>query len=134
MSFTGDLERFSAETLAKLELATKKIALDVFANVINMSPVDTGRFKGNWQTAVGAPVSGTIEALDPSGAVVTAKVAGVVETLEVGDVIYMVNNLPYAERLEEGYSGQAPSGMVRLTVQRFQPIANKVIAEIAGAA
>ncbi|NBT33816.1 MAG: hypothetical protein EBT13_18445 [Rhodobacteraceae bacterium] len=31
-------------------------------------------------------------------------------------IIYIQNNLPYANRLENGWSGQAPQGMVALTV------------------
>lgn len=131
MSFGTEMRQWSDETLAKMTEATQKITLDVFKNVILLSPVDTGRFKGNWQPSIGAPVAGTLEALDPSGGAVTAKVTGFVEGVEAGDVIYMVNNLEYAERLEDGHSAQAPGGMVKLTVQRFQPIADKVIAKIA---
>lgn len=131
MSFGTQMRQWSDETLAKMTEATQKITLDVFKNVIVLSPVKTGRFKGNWQPSIGAPVAGTLDALDPSGGTVTAKVTGFVEGVEAGDVIYMVNNLEYAERLEDGYSGQAPGGMVKLTVQRFQPISDKVIAQIA---
>lgn len=125
------MERWSDDALRKLTEATQKISLDVFSNVIRLSPVDTGRFRGNWQPSAGAPVAGELELLDPSGGAVTAKVSGFVEGVEAGDVIYMVNNLPYAEKLEDGSSQQAPNGMVKLTVQRFQPIADKVIAQIA---
>lgn len=130
MSFGGDLEKFERRTTDKMERAVRKIALDVFESVIRMSPVDTGRFRGNWQPAIGMAPSGTLEAMDPSGNTVIAKVAGVTGRIEIGDVIYMVNNLPYAERLEDGYSGQAPNGMVRLTVQRFIPIVDAVIAQV----
>ena len=37
-----------------------------------------------------------------------------------GDAIYLVNNLPYAQRLENGWSTkQAPNGMVALSIQKF---------------
>jgi len=130
MSFEDDLRRFETKTLDKMARAARKITLDAFANVINMSPVDTGRFRGNWQPAIGDVPTGTVEAVDPQGTVVIAKVQGVVAGMEPGDVIYMANNLPYAQRLEDGYSQQAPAGMVKLTVQRFQPIADAVIREI----
>jgi len=45
-------------------------------------------------------------------------------------VIYLTNNLPYAQRLEEGYSQQAPAGMVALTIQEFQAIANEIGLEL----
>ena len=130
-SFGAQLRRFSDKTKAKMDMAVRKIVLDVFSNVIHMSPVDEGRFKGNWLPAIGSAPAGTVETLDPDGNIVIAKVQGVVGEIKAGDVIYMVNNLPYAKRLEEGYSGQAPAGMVALTVQRFQPIADAAIRSVA---
>ena len=129
-SFADQLRAFETKTLDKMNRAARKITLDAFSEVIQMSPVDTGRFRGNWQPAIGSAPSGTIEATDPSGNMVIAKVSGVVAGMQAGDVIYMANNLPYAQRLEDGWSQQAPAGMVRLTVQRFQPIADAVIRQI----
>lgn len=37
--------------------------------------------------------------------------------------IFLTNNLPYIERLERGWSKQAPTGMVALTVAEFGGIA-----------
>lgn len=121
---------FEAKTIDKMGRAARKITLDAFSGCIMMSPVDSGRFRGNWQTAVGSAPSGTVELLDKEGNTVIAQVSGVVDGMQIGDVIYMVNNLPYAEPLENGWSDQAPNGMVKLTVQRFQPIADAVIRQI----
>ena len=129
-SFADQLRMFEAKTLDKMNRAVRKITLDAFSEVIMMSPVDSGRFRGNWQPAIGSVPSGTVELLDPSGNIVIAKVQGVVAGMNAGDVIYMANNLPYAQRLEHGWSQQAPAGMVRLTVQRWQPIADAVIRQI----
>ena len=129
-SFADQLRAFEAKTLEKMGRAARKVSLDAFSEVIRMSPVDSGRFRGNWQPAIGSMPSGTVELLDPSGDIVIAKVQGVVAGMNPGDVIYMVNNLPYAQRLESGWSGQAPAGMVRLTVQRWQPIVDEVIRQI----
>lgn len=115
----------------KIGLAVRKIVLDMFSEVINMSPVDTGRFRGNWQVAVGDMPTGTVELLDPSGAIVTARVQVVSGEVQPGDTVWMVNNLPYAQRLEDGYSQQAPGGMVKLTVQKYQPLATQIIRSIA---
>lgn len=130
MGFADDLRRFERKTEDKMSRAVRKITLDAFSGCIMMSPVDTGRFRGNWQTAIGSAPSGTVEMMDKGGTVVIAKVQGVTAGMKPGDVVYMANNLPYAQRLEDGYSSQAPAGMVRLTVQRFQPIADAVIRTI----
>ena len=126
-SFEQQLTEIEQRIERRVSQAVRKIALDVFTGVIQMSPVDTGRFRGNWQVATGQAPSGTVEMTDPSGATVTAQVAGEIEGMEPGDVIYLVNNLPYAQRLEDGWSQQAPGGMVALTVQRFRPIAEAAI-------
>lgn len=133
-SFKSQLRAFEEKTVRKFNLLLRKVSLDAFSEVIDMSPVDRGRFRGNWQVAIGSVPSGTIEAVDPQGTVVKAKVAGVTAGLKAGDVIYMVNNLPYARRLEDGYSQQAPAGMVRLTVQRWQPIVDAAIKQIVSSA
>lgn len=128
MNFARDVSNWTDKVRRRQDAVVRKITLDVFTSVIQMSPVDTGRFKGNWLPAVGSAPGGTVTATDPGGATVIAKVQGVTAGVKAGDVIYMVNNLPYAQRLEEGWSKQAPAGMVALTVQRFQPIAQAAIA------
>lgn len=128
--FAEAVAAFSAKTQAKLETAFRKIALDVFSEVILMSPVDTGRFRGNWQVAIGNIPAGTLEIDDKAGTVSIGKVQAEVLGLEVGQTIYLINNLPYAQKLEFGHSKQAPSGMIRITVQRWQPIVDAVALQL----
>ena len=127
MGWTGvSPAQWVTKTERKLDLAVRKIALELFSRVILRSPVDTGRFRGNWQVAVGSVPSGTLELDDKTGTATVAKVDAVAAGVGAGDIIYLVNNLPYAQRLEDGYSGQAPAGMVGLTVQEFQQIARQI--------
>lgn len=131
--FASQIRQFHADVLGPGgigELAARKIALDMFSEVILMSPVDTGLFRGNWQTAIGNAPTGTIDLLDPTGTIVTAKMQGVIAGLRLGDSVFMVNNLPYAIPLEEGHSKQAPAGMVGLTVARFTPLVQQVAAAL----
>jgi hypothetical protein len=48
-----------------------------------------------------------------------------------GHVLYLANNLPYAQRLEEGWSGQQPQGIVSRTAVEFQMIVNEAVASVA---
>jgi hypothetical protein len=130
MGFAEDISKWTAKTQAKVETAVRKIALDVFTEVILMSPVDTGRFRGNWQVAIGSIPTGTLEIDDKAGTATIAKADAVVLGLEPGQTIYLVNNLPYAIPLEMGSSDQAPGGMIRLTVQRWKPIVEAVGREL----
>lgn len=49
--------------------------------------------------------------------------------LPVGDVVYLTNSLPYAQRLEHGWSKQAPRGMVRLSAIEFKRFVRQAIRE-----
>lgn len=128
--FGDDVEKWVAETNKKIELAVRQISLSVFTSVILRSPVDTGRFRGNWQVKIGSIPTGTLALDDKTGTVTISKAQAATLSLKVGQVIYLINNLDYAEALENGWSAQAPNGMVKLTVQEFQPIVDKVVRDI----
>jgi hypothetical protein len=130
MSCAGDVSKWTAKTEAKIETAIRKIAIDVFAEVIMMSPVDEGRFRGNWQVAIGSIPTGTLEIDDKEGTATLNKAQAEALGLKAGQTIFLVNNLPYAEALEYGHSQQAPGGMIRLTVQRWKPIVEAVGREL----
>jgi len=128
--FANDLAKFEAKTSEKLDLAVRKIALELFSRIIMRTPVDTGRARANWQVAIGTIPSGTLELNDKSGQATINKVQAASMGVVAGDVIYLTNNLPYAVPLEEGYSKQAPAGMVALTVQDFQSVVAQIGIEL----
>jgi len=128
--FAADVAKFETKTLKKMDLAVRKVALELFSKVILRSPVDTGRFRGNWQVSVGSIPSGTLELDDKSGTATVSKAAAAAAGVKAGDIIYLANNLPYAMRLEEGYSDQAPGGMVALTAQEFKSIVDAIGMEL----
>jgi hypothetical protein len=114
-----------------LETVVRKATLDLFATVVRRSPVDTGRFKGNWNASYGTPtftVGGRVDKtkLGTIGANMKAEVQ-LVESLPVGGVTYLSNSMPYAARLEHGWSGQAPSGMVKLAAEEFARMVAKAV-------
>lgn len=134
MSFAVDVSKFGALTAEKIDLATRKIALDLFGRVIMRTPVDTGRLRGNWQTGVDALPSGDTDRLD-SGPVAQsgqnaaiaskayAEAADTITRARRGAVFYLANNLPYAPVIEyEGHSPQAPGGMVRISLLEAESI------------
>src|SRR5690606_10449361 len=84
-------------------------------SIVSMSPVDTGRFRANWNYSVGAPDESTSLWVDPTGGLTIRKIIAQSRGAKAGYVYYLTNALPYAQRLENGWSKQAPQGMVRLT-------------------
>jgi len=128
--FKVQLKDFEKLTEAEGIKLLKKVALQVLTGVVEKTPVDTGRARGNWQVAVGAAGGGTVELLDPSGeaeahldASSSAAIAaglGKLSSVKLGSTIVIYNNVEYIVALENGHSGQAPQGMVKLTVAEVQ--------------
>jgi len=121
MSFSRDIRKFADKTKLSMDVIVRKVTIDMTVAIVRMSPVDTGRFRGNWMIGVGSPDISTIDAVDKDGSTTVARVTTAAPGLHAGGVIYITNSLPYARRLEYGWSKQAPSppGIVRLTVQRY---------------
>jgi hypothetical protein len=119
-TFSLGLDAFIAKAKANADTVVRQASLSVLSSVVKRSPVDTGRFRGNWQTTIDAPASGDVSLLDKSGAASISAGVGALTNVKAGETVWIVNNLPYAQRLENGYSDQAPAGMVRVTVTEFQ--------------
>jgi hypothetical protein len=129
-SFEDQLRAFQVKTERKLDEVPRKVVFRMFKNIIDKTPVDKGGARANWQTSTGSPATGTIDTTDRTGAATLAKARAVLASANAGDTIYMANNLPYIRRLEEGYSQQAPAGMVALTVQEFAAIVKQIGLEV----
>lgn len=107
------LEQQAADQLAKY-------AVDLLAGVVMMTPVDTGRARGNWTVESGG--SSSTPGIDKNGGQTIAAGAGVIDRATakgIPQTITLANNLPYIEVLENGSSRQAPHGMVVVTRTRL---------------
>lgn len=126
-SFAESLAAFAEQTKEAIDDVFREVVIEIGTSVIRLSPVDTGRFKGNWQFTVGAPSSQSIDTFDKAGHETIATLVAEVSKLEAGQVAYVVNNLVYGVPLEYGHSDQAPAGMVQITLARFQQIVDEAI-------
>ncbi|WP_421560828.1 MULTISPECIES: HK97 gp10 family phage protein [unclassified Pseudomonas] len=126
-SFAESLAAFAEQTKEAIDDVFREVVIEIGTSVIRLSPVDTGRFKGNWQFTVGAPSSQSIDIFDKAGHETIATLVAEVSKLEAGQVAYIVNNLVYGVPLEYGHSDQAPAGMVQITLARFQQIVEEAI-------
>lgn len=137
-----DISRIVSEQTEKAVVqATQIVALDALRGVVLKSPVGFppswkrpapkgyvgGQFRGAWQLSVGAPGSGITGKSRPGKAgsqnaatAAAADAQGELKRLQPYQSVYIVNGLPYAERLENGWSQQAPYGMVALTVSELK--------------
>lgn len=127
MSLATDLQRIAQRNKAKMVKVAQNSLMRIGGAIVAKSPVDTGRFKNNWMAAYGAPDVSTTNSFaktelgEGRGAVV-GRLKAKLDLLDTGQFFYFTNSLPYAERLEYGWSQQAPGGMVRLSVASWQSI------------
>lgn len=85
--------------------------------LVDRSPVKTGRFKGNWQLTIGASPNSSLNVFDGDGDKTKADITTVARTFRAGEVGYLGNNVTYGYDIEfiPEYSKQAPEGVVRVT-------------------
>lgn len=129
--FALNLQKFVDKAKAAPAQVVRKVGLDLATRVVMRSPVDTGRFRANWNVAFGRVDTLTTPSTDKSGGKTTERVRVQLNGWSPGaGDIYLTNSLPYAIPLEYGHSKkQAPQGMVRLTVVEFQTFVNAAVAE-----
>lgn len=139
-TFALQMAAFIAKTKADSDLVVRSVLMKIDGRLVSRSPVGDatywkskppagyvgGRFRGAWQMSIGSPSSGT-GAIDQDGSATTAAHAGIAATAKCGDVIYLTNNLPYAKRIEQGWSRQAPVGLVALTVVEFNTMLDDAV-------
>lgn len=126
-SFAASLAEFAEQAKGAIDTVCREVIIEIGSSVIRMSPVKDGRFRGNWQYSIGSPAQGETGRNDPGGAQTTAELVDGALQFKAGETAYIVNNVPYAIRLEYGWSDQAPEGVVRITLDRFQRIVEEAI-------
>lgn len=89
---------------ANADILVSTIVLETQSKLKEQSPVDTGRFRANWMIGEG----------DINDATDTGNDGAYQLEITADKSYYITNSLPYAQRLAEGWSQQAPAGWVEL--------------------
>lgn len=87
-----------------------------------------GHFRANWQYSFGLVATGEKNGTDYVRARGTND--GAIERAPAVGIHYLSNNAPYAQRIENGWSRQAPQGVVGLTVAEFGGIVDGTAREV----
>ena len=142
-AFTAVLKGFVNDVKVSHDKIVREVAFDLRDNVIvggpysPGTPVDTGFARANWWMDVndrgGTPPNLPQGESLPAGAVQQGpETIGLAITgLKAGDVFGLNNGAEYIEALEFGHSGQAPEGMVRVTVAAGQDILDQAVKRVA---
>jgi len=121
MSFSSDVSKWTTKARVETDQQLRKVVFEMFSRIVQRTPVDTGRARGAWAvTMAPAPAWTDTGALDPSAA--ASGVLTALNNVKAGGIVWIASGLPYIQRLEYGYSKQAPSGMVRITAVEFGDI------------
>jgi hypothetical protein len=98
------------------ETECKRIAGDIFRAAVKLSPVYSGAFRASWRIAFNEPRYDVTDGRGPLNPIRGAAFrwpAG----FQLGDMIIISNNQPYAELIEyAGWSNQAPYGVLRVAI------------------
>ncbi len=140
MDFTKAMDQWTKQVSLKMDNIFKDVVILVGESVVRISPVDTGLFRGNWQLTVDGEESSELNRLDPTGGAALASITSRAQGLKAGQIAYILNHLEYgydleygtyngptAKVTEQGFSRQAPEGMVRVTEARFISIVEEAI-------
>ena len=146
MTFATDIAKFLTKTDRRVNSVVKKIVIDLGTKIILRTPVGNpsmwqdpdgapvgyagGQARANWQYGNGNMPSGTLDTIDKAGSSTVNKIISGVQASRAASVHWVTNNLPYINRLENGWSRQAPQGMVRLSVMEFKQVVKDAIKNV----
>jgi hypothetical protein len=93
-----------------------KVALDIDRRIVNRTPVDTGRAKGNWIASIGTPDTRQLKAGEQDS---IKQAQSTLSNFKGFKKIIIQNNLPYIQRLNNPpqWSLQAPPGYIQAEIQ-----------------
>ncbi len=123
-AYAQDAAAYNEANPGKRRAGTSRAAIDKLFPLAAGKGYVGGRFRANWNVSFGQADETTVDVTDQ------ARSQGELQkvfTLPIGGVMYLTNSLPYAKRLEDGWSTQAPTGMVKLSVQNFNDHINKAL-------
>ena len=139
-TFALDVSKFAAKASKAPGVVLRKIGIDLLRSTVLATPVGNpdlwqnpapkgyvgGRLRANWNASIGTPDLSTSTVTDKSGTTTIAAGALNFARADGERDLYIMNSLPYVREIEyESHSSQAPAGMVRITVAKFQSYVDK---------
>lgn len=142
MPFGADLRRHTAKYNDRLDRIVSGTVEAAGDRAIILSPVgdpptwknappagyEPGNFRGNWFYSANAP----IDVVHHGVGITDVNDLAEMPALAAGLKHYVSNNLPYAQALEYGHSGQAPNGVLGVLAAEMTTIAETVARKVAG--
>lgn len=142
MGFAEDMAAWAKKTQRLYEDVVSEVVINVSTAIIDRTPIGdvslwdvqpTGKRRANyrpgtlvnsWHSEISGPGNNDVRRPNTSGAASLANLSAIAP-FAPGKIFTFTNPAPYTRRIEFGWSSQAPAGMVRLTVARFQQIVSE---------
>lgn len=124
-TFRIDVSKFVDKTGKKATLILRKIALETYNQVKEKTPVDTGQLRRSWTVSIGASptaFNGNPNAI--TKALLTDTINIATDKVYAPMLEYGLYPKPGGNKTINGFSSQAPKGMVRITVKEITAWAN----------
>lgn len=131
LDLAKNLERYSKELPKKASALSVMVATTLVEELTEITPVDTSNAISNWQVRIGAPVTterapyysghkGSTAGMSEDATVIAAKIT--LKRKKPGQLLYISNNAPYIQDLNDGSSKQAPPGFVEGAVENARDL------------
>ena len=106
------LNRVSERLIESITELMRDVIEDIGDTLVPATPYLTGYARGNWRPTLNIPSSTPVAILDPTGEATKARIANVAVFYQLGDTVYIRNNIDYIADLNRGSSPQAPADFV----------------------
>jgi len=139
-SWTLPLDSWVDKRKIQISKTREILAMAIFTRVVMRTPVDAGAARQNWLVTLNHPTY-EYDTGKAKGGRVMSDGQNAINGARGDDTIIIQNNLPYIEKLEyggygpnsksgktvNGFSKQAPRGMVGITMQEFGGIVTEAV-------
>ncbi len=120
---SGSADDVIFELTGDLEEIVKKISINVTAELVEITPRDTGWAAANWIPNITTPAletAGTAEQAKDGNVSFAPQQIGIADVLTSYRLsrgpIFVTNNVPYIRKLNDGSSMKAPAGFVQQAI------------------
>ena len=124
MSWKNAPINFGVKALKDADKLTKRITGEMLQQVVVATPIDTSAARQNWRVGVGAinPKADTKDTDGSGQGAINRGIATIQSGGGIGKVVYISNSLKYIEKLNNGWSMQAPKNFMQIS---FMNVVNK---------
>jgi hypothetical protein len=127
--FLNELKKQGANIADVVKDLQTRLVLDIHNKLILSNPVDTGTSRYSWIITQSSP-STRVPAKGKYSWQQAQSRQNAVKSIQAYGVTYITNNQSYIERLNRGYSKQAPAGWIEECVSRAEAVLEAVIRDL----